>query len=146
MSNKEIEVTLPNRYTVELYEHEGDIFLGLINPKRYCISDTKLQYSEIKQIRNITALKFFEFIEPYYALIKAKDCEEAVKKYIEVVAGEEDEFDKLLEECKLVHELYAIVKLSQAVGEDGKLSDVEEIVEILESDEPEVLLIDGCLL
>src|SRR5690554_1113899 len=97
-------------------------------------------------MNNRTTIKFFEFIEPYYALIKAKDYKEAVKTYIEMVAGEEDEFYELLEECKLVPELYATVKFCQAKGEDGESIKAEEIIKVLESDEPEVLLIDGCLL
>lgn len=38
-----------------------------------------------------------------------------------------------------------IVKFSQAKGEDGELSKAEEIIKVLEIDEPEILLIDGCL-
>jgi len=97
-------------------------------------------------MNNRTAIKFFEFIEPYYALIKAKDYKEAVKTYIEEVAGEEDEFYELLEECKLVPELYATVKFCQAKGEDGELLDFKEFLKIIESDKTEVLLIDGSLL
>lgn len=52
---KEIEMTLPNGYTVALFEYEERIILDLINPRGYSISDMKLEESEVKQINNITA-------------------------------------------------------------------------------------------
>ncbi|MGM7634194.1 hypothetical protein [Bacillus sp. Hm123] len=91
-------------------------------------------------------MKYFEFADPYYALIKAKHGEEAVKKYIEVVAGVEDDFESLLEECNLVPKYYAVAKFARSKGEDGELITLDETLETLESDETEILLMDGSLL
>ena len=91
-------------------------------------------------------MNYFEFVEPYYALIKAKTGEESVEKYIEVVSGEESDFESLLEECELVPEYYASAKFSRSTGEDGELSDLEEVIEILKNEKSDVLLIDAGLL
>jgi hypothetical protein len=91
-------------------------------------------------------MKFYEFIEPYYALIKARDEEEATKYYIEIVAGEDEEFKEILEECELVSDYYAVAKFAQSKGENGEMMKIDEILEVLESDEPELLLIDGSLI
>lgn len=91
-------------------------------------------------------MNYFEFVDPYYALIKAKNDEEAVKKYIEVVAGDEGEFESLVEECKSVPEYYAAAKLSRSNDEFGKLVDFEEVRKLLESGDTEILLIDGSLI
>lgn len=50
---KEIEITLPNGYTVELFEYEGRLRLGLINSNGYFVSDTKLTETEVKTIKTI---------------------------------------------------------------------------------------------
>lgn len=89
---------------------------------------------------------YFEFMLPYYALIKAKNGEGAVEKYIEVVAGDETEFDDLLEECKMVPEYYAGAKFSRSVGEDGKMLEMEEVINVLKSEKTELLLMDGSLI
>lgn len=91
-------------------------------------------------------MNYFEFLEPYYALIKADSGEEAVKKYIEAVAGDEDDFENLLEESKLVPEYYAVARFSRSTDETGKMSDLEEVLEILKSREPHLLLVDGSLI
>ena len=91
-------------------------------------------------------MRYFEFVDPYYALIKANDGEEAVEKYIEVVAGDESDFEVLLEECKLVPEDYALIRFSQAPSDDGKLVDLEETLEDFRRQEVSVLVMDGSLL
>ena len=86
-------------------------------------------------------MKFFDFYNPYIALIKAKDKEQAKEKYVEWVADDEGDlqFDEIGRD-------YAIVKFSQAKSEDGELVPVNEILEQLQSDQPELLLIDGSLI
>ncbi len=91
-------------------------------------------------------MNIYEIVDPYYALIKAKDDVDAVKKYIEVVAGDESELEVLLEECKLVPEDYALVRFSQAPSEDGKLVDPHLVLEDFNSSDTSILIMDGSLL
>lgn len=88
-------------------------------------------------------MNYFEFVEPYRALIRAETGEESVEKYIEVVAGEESDFESLLEESKLVSECYALAKFVRSTQEDGTLPDLEEV---FYNEKTDVLLIDGALL
>ncbi|MGE7750718.1 hypothetical protein [Lysinibacillus fusiformis] len=85
--------------------------------------------------------KFFEFSEPYYALIMATSEEEAKKVYVENVA--EDEGDLEFTE---VNDYYAVARFAYGKGEDGKQPPFKEILEQLKSDQPELLLIDGSLI
>jgi len=91
-------------------------------------------------------MNYFEFVEPYYALIKAKTGEESVEKYIEVVSGEESDFESLLEECELVPEYYASTEFRRSIWKDGRFSDSEDVIELFKNDKSDVLLIDGGLL
>ncbi len=86
-------------------------------------------------------MKFFDFHNPYMALIKAENEEQAKKKYVELVADDDGdlEFDEIDRD-------YAIVKFSQGKGEDGELIPANEILEQLQSEQPELLLIDGSLI
>jgi len=87
-------------------------------------------------------MNYFEFVEPYYALIKAKTGEESVKKYIEVVSGEESDFESLLEECELVSEYYAITEFKRSIWKDGRFSDSEDVIELFKNEKSDVILID----
>lgn len=91
-------------------------------------------------------MNYFEFTDPYYSLIKAKDDVDAVKKYIEVVAGDDDDIQMLLDESKIVPEYYAVARFIRSIDESGKLIDLDEALEVLKSIDAEVLLIDGCLI
>ncbi len=86
-------------------------------------------------------MKFFDFYNPYIALILAENEEQAKEKYVKWVADDEGdlEFDEIERD-------YAIVKFSQAKGEDSELVPLNEILEQLQSDQPELLLIDGSLI
>lgn len=86
-------------------------------------------------------MKFYNFNNPYTALIKASSEEEAKKTYVEFVA--DDDGDLEFEEIERDH---AIVMFSQAKGENKELIPADEILEQLRSDQPELLLIDGSLL
>lgn len=86
-------------------------------------------------------MKFYDFHSPYMALIKAKDEEQAKRKYVELVADDEGDL-----EFNEIDRDHAIVKFSQAKGEDGELIPANEILEQLNSNQPELLLIDGSLI
>jgi hypothetical protein len=53
MMKKEIEVTLPNGYTVQLFEFEGKMVLGLVNSNGFYVSDTKLTETEVKTLKEM---------------------------------------------------------------------------------------------
>ncbi len=89
---------------------------------------------------------FYEIHDPYYALIKANNDEEAVRKYIEVVAGDDSEFESLVEECEPVPRDYAFERFSAAPSEDGRHSQKAENLKYFNSNEIEILLIDRSLL
>jgi hypothetical protein len=50
---KEIEVTLPSGHTIQLFEHEGKMVLGLVNSSGYYVSDTKLTETEVNTLTKI---------------------------------------------------------------------------------------------
>lgn len=91
-------------------------------------------------------MHYFEFKEPYYALIKAENYDEAVKHYIETVSGEDEDYEILLDECNLVSSNYAIVHFVRSKGENGEMQEIDVILEVLNSNKPELLLIDGSLI
>lgn len=91
-------------------------------------------------------MHFYEINDPYYALIMAPSYGDAVQEYLNVVAGEQDEFDELMEEVKIVPEYYAAARFSRGKGENRDLMNMDEILETLNSNKTQVLLMDGSLL
>lgn len=87
-------------------------------------------------------MKYWEFHEPYYALIKATNKDKAIEKYIDVVSDDED----LLNEIQEVSRDYALVKFSQAPGENGLLIPVNDILKDFNARNIEVMLIDGSVI
>lgn len=83
-------------------------------------------------------MKYFEIHDPYYALIKAHDQDEAIKVYTEYVA----EVDGTLhEEIREVDRDYALVSYSRGATEDNEEVLIPEILEIFQSEKSAVLLI-----
>lgn len=72
-------------------------------------------------------MRYFEFNSPYWALFKAETPEQAVEKYIEIVA---DDNGTLSDEIQEVERDYALVVHARAQSEDGGL--VRSIAETLE--------------
>ena len=91
-------------------------------------------------------MKFFEINDPYYALIKAENLEVATQEYIEVVAGDEEEESEIKKAMKVVDPNYALIKLSRSAGENGKLLEINEVIQDFNIENNSVLLIDGSLL
>lgn len=50
---KEIEITLPNGYTVQLFEYEEKTVLGLVDAKGFYVSETKLTETEINTLKEM---------------------------------------------------------------------------------------------
>lgn len=91
-------------------------------------------------------MKYYEILYPYYALIQANSEEAAVQEYIYAVAGEQKEFDELMEEIKVVPEYYAAAKFSRGKGEGQEFIDINEVIDTLKIQKTQVLLIDGSLI
>ncbi|QKJ41729.1 hypothetical protein HRJ37_16640 [Bacillus altitudinis] len=87
-------------------------------------------------------MKFYEVHDPYYALIKAKNEENAMTIYTDVVA---DDDGGLSEEITEVTETYAAIRYSRVNGYDNKMIPVEEVLEDLKNEIQMVLIIDGSL-
>lgn len=88
--------------------------------------------------------KFYEVHDPYYALIKAKNEENAMTIYTDTVA--DDEEGELTENIKEVTGLYAAAKYSRILGEDNKIIPLEEVLEDLTSEGEMMLAVDGSLI
>lgn len=91
-------------------------------------------------------MNIYEIHDPYYGMMIATDEEEAVNKYIEVVAGYDDDKAELLEEVAMVDRDHAMLLYSRARGEDGNQIPIPELLEPLKSGNAEVLLVDGQLI
>lgn len=88
-------------------------------------------------------MNFYEFQNPYYALIMAENDDAAVIKYVESVAGDENDYEELLSECEEVKSDYAIAAFARTQGENGELIELEEILEQLRSYQTQLLVVDG---
>ncbi|WP_342467297.1 hypothetical protein NSS65_13380 [Bacillus sp. FSL K6-1006] len=105
--------------------------------------ETAIQLLEEQVKSKKEEMKFYEVNEPYYALIKAKNDENAMTIYTDVVA---DDDGGLSEEITEVTEAYAAIIYSRVNGEDNNVIPVKEVLEHLTSEEEMVLIIDGSLL
>lgn len=88
-------------------------------------------------------MRYFEIYDPYYALMKAKNEQEAIKEYVKYVA---DDDGSLKDEIQEVSRDYALVKFSRAPGEDKVLLPISEVVDEFVEQEHEVMVIDGNLI
>jgi hypothetical protein len=92
----------------------------------------------LTQKREEKTMKYFEIHDPYYALIKAADQEEAIKIYTEYVAEDDG---TLHEEIREVDRDYALVSYSRGVTEDNEVVPIPEILKDFQSEGSAVLLI-----
>lgn len=90
-------------------------------------------------------MKFYEIIEPYWALIKAPNEDEAIEEYVRVVA-DDDVNQPLSEEIKEVDRDYAVARFSRVLTEDGGEVPLDELLASIRSEETSVLAMDGSLL
>ncbi|WP_425611253.1 hypothetical protein [Bacillus safensis] len=137
---KEFHITLPSG---EIIRRNSEGLYGsnnIVVDKDYVI-DTLVQ-SHQEQGKE-EEMKFYEVNEPYYALIKAKNDENAMTIYTDVVA---DDDGGLSEEITEVTEAYATIIYSRVNGEDNNVIPVKEVLEHLTNEEEMVLIIDGSLL
>ncbi len=88
-------------------------------------------------------MKYFEIHDPYYALIKAENQDEAIKIYTEYVA---DDDGTLNEEIREVDRDYALVIFARSESEDGDFAPVPETLDNFRREKSEVLLIDSGVL
>lgn len=93
-------------------------------------------------------MKYYEFTEPYYALIQAENREEALQKYAASI-GEESVSDleeETLDTLKELSEEEAWGAFIKGVSEDGTEIPIEEKKEYFHASGTEFLLIDGAVL
>lgn len=86
-------------------------------------------------------MKYYVANNPYYALIKAEDKEEAAELYQNNVA----DYD---EECDLseVSSEFAIATYARSTDESGQLLDFHELLTDIQDDEAKLLLVDASLI
>lgn len=89
-------------------------------------------------------MKFYEVHYPYYALIMATNEDEAIEIYTDNVA--EDYEGDLIDEIQEVSRDYAVIRFSRTKSEDGEEIDQVEVLATLNSEDSQVLVIDGALL
>ena len=87
-------------------------------------------------------MKFYEFSNPYFALIKAEDEYDAIVEYNESVG---DINDEKLENVKEVSRDYSMALFSRVLSEDGNVIPIAEIVSDFQKEERMTLVVDGTL-
>ncbi|PAK34028.1 hypothetical protein [Bacillus safensis] len=84
-------------------------------------------------------MKFYEVHDPYYALIKAKNEENAMTIYTDTVA---DDDGSLSEEITEVTEIYAAIRHSRTVDADERILSIEKVLEDITNGEEKLLGMD----
>ncbi|MGZ9699829.1 hypothetical protein ACVU03_18635 [Bacillus safensis] len=135
------------KYGVEVKTSSYDLKGWLEHAQQEAIDFTTYLEAAIQlleeQVKSKEEMKFYEVNEPYYALIKAKNEENAMTIYTDVVA---DDDGGLIEEITEVTEAYAAIIYSRVNGEDNNAIPVKEVLEHLTNEEEMVLVIDGSLI
>ena len=90
-------------------------------------------------------MKYFEIREPYYALIKAKNSEDAIEVYVKNVS-DNDESYPIKDYIEEVESDYALVMLSRASAEDNEQIPIKDLLDDFRTYESSVLLVDGNLI
>lgn len=88
------------------------------------------------------SMRYFEVNEPYYALLKAKNPDNAKAIYTKVVGTVEPVIDELLVMNEVPVE-YASIAYSQSLSQKG--IPVERIVDSLKNRTEMILTVDGCV-
>ncbi|WP_373896363.1 hypothetical protein [Virgibacillus sp. CBA3643] len=89
-------------------------------------------------------MHYFEFENPYYALIRASSKEKAKGIYRRVVLNDDNE---PIDEIKEVSRDYALLEFSRGEKENVKLPEIEQVLKhFAMEDKDEILLIDGSLI
>ncbi|WP_406842625.1 hypothetical protein [Bacillus velezensis] len=91
-------------------------------------------------------MKFYEILNPYYALLKAEDKAEAEKIYIQEVAYTDDYENFQEDEIREVERDYALVMFSQIQDHDGSCAGYDFISKVFNDPDFKVLKMDGSLL
>ena len=91
-------------------------------------------------------MNYFEINEPYYALLKAENVEEATKKYVEVVAGDEEERPLIANNFEEIDRDYAFVKFARCLDESNGILPITQVVDDFNYAKSEVLIMDSTLL
>ncbi|WP_426578900.1 hypothetical protein P5490_019955 (plasmid) [Bacillus altitudinis] len=137
---KEFQITLPSG---EIISRNSEGLYGsknIVVDKDYVIDTLVQSYREQGKEGE---MKFYEVHDPYYALIKAKNQENAMTIYTDTVA---DDDGGLSEEITAVTETYAAIRYVRVNGEDNKIIPIEEVLKDLTSEKEMVLIIDGSLI
>jgi hypothetical protein len=103
-----------------------------------------------KGLARLAGYTFYEIHDPYYALVKAKDEDEAINIYIKEVAGTEAEKEEIKVKTKVVSHEYAVGRFYNSYyfeHPDVVIDEtLEEYFEYLLKEESGVMLLDGSLL
>lgn len=88
-------------------------------------------------------MRYFEIHDPYYALIRALTKEEAVQKYIGLIA--DDKENRLIDEIQEVDRDYALLLFGRGLTEERADIPISKILEEFEKRGNEILLVDSAL-
>ncbi|MFK7678629.1 hypothetical protein ACI3ER_11365 [Bacillus sp. Wb] len=130
---------------LKLEEKQPEVSQKGLFQKKYAYREVSEWMEELNKtnIKGDVNMKFYEFSNPYFALIKAENKSEAVFEYEESVGyldGEEK-----LKSIKEVDRDYALAFFSRVLSEDGNVIPVSEIVSDFQKDERMLLVVDGAL-
>lgn len=90
------------------------------------------------------SMRFFEVNQPYYALVKAKNEDNAKQIYTKIVEGVQPlALDEQLE-MKEVPVEYASAVYSRSVDSDAKEIPLDAVVQALTDRTEMILTVDGC--
>lgn len=93
----------------------------------------------INQMKKLDGLKFYEFDDPYYSLVKAKDEKDAIEEYEFATADKP-------EGIREIDIFTALLLFSRSVSEDGKQVSIYKILEEFFRNERATLIYDPHLL
>jgi len=93
----------------------------------------------IDQVKKLDGLKFYEFDDPYYSLVKAKDEKDAIEEYEHATADNP-------EGVREIDIFTALLLFSRSVSEDGNQVPVIKVLDEFFNNERATLIYDRHLL
>lgn len=89
-------------------------------------------------------MRYFEVIQPYYALLKAKNPDNAKQIYTKIVEGVQPFTLEDQLEMKEVPVEYASAAYSRSLTRDAQEMPLDDVVQALTNRDEMILTVDGC--